>query len=205
MTFLDVPAVVGSADALLATAHLLIDSETTKLESDPDVVVSCGPHCNACCEHAVAVTPAEIRAIATALASMPASTQGAIVARAQEIVARVATDIPDGTDEFPRHYYALSEPCPLLIDRACAVRDVRPLVCREYLMSSAPKHCDDRTLENVVKIRRRKNVSGWFQEVSARFDDAGPRLLATALVEAAEPANQARLSGPKLARLLTAN
>jgi len=212
MSFVGVSAVVDRADDLLPAARKLIDAETAALEADPNVAVSCKPNCNSCCEHAVVVTAAESRAIAVAVAQLPAPAQGLIASRAREVLARVVAELPgdastiSGVDvDFSRDYYALREPCPLLLDGCCSVREVRPLVCREYLMTSAPEHCDDRTLDRAVKIRRRRNVSSGFQGLASRFDDPAPRLLLTALLEPAEPPIARPMSGPKLARLLTSS
>ena len=206
MTVVGVPAVVRSADELLSVAQELIDSETAAFEADPNVAVSCGPKCNACCEHAVVVTAAESRAIASAVTELPLAIRARIASRARQILDRVAAELHvDATDlhsvgaDFPKAYYALQEPCPLLVDGCCSVRSVRPLVCREYLVSSTPQHCFDPTLEHIVKIRRRRDVSTGFQRISNRFDEARLQLLLVALLEPSAAATSKALSGPKLA------
>ena len=166
MTLVGIPVVVHTADDLLPLAQELVESETAALEADPDVVVSCGPKCNACCDHAVVVTASESRAIAIAVAMLPRAVQENITSRARQILNRVAVelnvdaaDVGRSNPDFPKAYYAMQEPCPLLVNGSCSVRTVRPLVCREYLMSSAPQHCFDPTLEHVVPIRRGRGVS----------------------------------------------
>ena len=131
------------------------------------------------------------------------------MSRARQILDRVAVELPTdlapvGGDAagFSRAYYAMQEPCPLLVDGRCSVRNIRPLVCREYLMSSAPQNCFEPTLEHVVKIRRRRHVSAGFQRVSARFDEAEWRLLPVALRDAPDAAAAKTMSGPKMATLL---
>lgn len=206
MTLLEVPAVVDSADDLLPAARKLIDGETAQFEADPQVEVACGPNCNACCEHAVVITAAEHRSIAEAVAELPESTRHRIAERARRILDRVGTEMEvdsasiSGFDaDFSRRYYRLAEPCPLLIDGRCSVRAVRPLVCREYLMSSPPAACDDRSLEKVVRIRRRRRVSGAFGEIAADFGDADRLLLPVALLGSPPLPSRRRRSGPKLA------
>jgi Fe-S-cluster containining protein len=34
-------------------------------------------------------------------------------------------------------------PCPFLIDEACSIHPIRPLICREYLVTSPAEHCFD--------------------------------------------------------------
>jgi len=38
-------------------------------------------------------------------------------------------------------YASLHLACPFLADRACAIYDLRPLACREYWVTSDPRHC----------------------------------------------------------------
>ena len=33
--------------------------------------------------------------------------------------------------------------CPFLEDESCSIHPIRPLICREYLVTSAPEHCFD--------------------------------------------------------------
>lgn len=210
MALLEVPAVVDSADDLLPIAQRLIDQETARFEADPHIDVACGPNCNACCAHAVVVAAAEHRAIARAVSELPPAARRQIDDRARHILDRVRTEMASdptsiaGFDaDFSRRYYALAEPCPLLIDGSCSVRAVRPLVCRDYLMSSAPAACDDRSLEHTVRIRRRKHVPVAFDEVSAAFEEAAPQLLPVALLAAPDPPSRRRRSGPRLATALS--
>lgn len=81
MALVGTPAVVRSADELLPVAQELIDSETAAFEADPNVTISCGPNCNVCCEHAVVITAAESRAIASSVAELPSAVQEQIVSR----------------------------------------------------------------------------------------------------------------------------
>lgn len=206
MALLDAPPVVDTADELLPLARFLIDEETEAFDADPDVTVTCGPGCNACCEHAVVVTAAEHRAIDAALGHLSPSVRQQVVARAVAVLRRVDGEIgvdPSGVTgfdpAFSMAYYALREPCPLLIDGRCAVRAVRPLVCREYLMSSSPSACEDRSLEQVVRIRRRRRVSAGFRRISAEFGEETSRLLPVALVGSASAPVVVRRSGPRSA------
>lgn len=191
-------------------AQQLIDNETAAREANREGHVSCGPSCNACCEHGVVVTAAESRAISAAIAELPAATQDAITNRARQVLDRVDAELPNDptslesfTADFMQAYYALGEPCPLLIDGSCSVRAVRPLVCRNYLMSSEPERCFDPTLDRVIRIRTRRDVAAGFRDVSERFDDPDPSLLLIALLKPAAAATPRSVSGPRLARLLT--
>ncbi|MEZ5279133.1 MAG: hypothetical protein R2770_01565 [Acidimicrobiales bacterium] len=101
--------------------------------------------------------------------------------------------------------------CPLLDDGVCSIRPDRPLACREYLVTSDPKHCapPGESADQVVRIRSATDVVGGFAEVAASFNETKHYILAFALADAAangapeRPEPQAR-SGPRTAALLTA-
>jgi Fe-S-cluster containining protein len=40
-------------------------------------------------------------------------------------------------------YFYLRVPCPFLEDESCSIHPFRPLVCREYLVTSPAEHCAD--------------------------------------------------------------
>lgn len=43
--------------------------------------------------------------------------------------------------QLGRDYFALGVPCPFLEDESCSIHPERPLVCREYLVTSPAEHC----------------------------------------------------------------
>ena len=101
------------------------------------------------------------------------------------------TSISDADSEgrrlFIRDYFRADVPCPLLDGQGtCAVRPVRPLACREYLVTSDPTHCATADDEQVVRVRVGRDVVRGFQAVSAAFDEPKVEILAFALAEAAE-------------------
>jgi hypothetical protein len=63
-------------------------------------------------------------------------------------------------------YFRLGIPCPLLEDESCSIYADRPLICRQYIVSSDPVHCTDATARNVQRI----NVPGKLGAAAARWD-----------------------------------
>ena len=57
-----------------------------------------------------------------------------------------------------RDYYALRLPCPFLEDERCSIYEQRPAACRELLVTSPAKYCEDmvanpvRTLPIPVRV-----------------------------------------------------
>jgi Fe-S-cluster containining protein len=126
--------------------------------------VSCKPGCAACCRHLVPISWTEARQIRALVDAMPEPRRSEIRARFADAVARLEADglLPEvrAFDALPEaqfltvhpRYFALYIPCPFLEDESCSIYAQRPLVCREYLVTSAPEHCFDTSSPPVRRI-----------------------------------------------------
>jgi hypothetical protein len=56
-------------------------------------------------------------------------------------------------------YFYQRVPCPFLEDESCSIHPVRPLICREYLVTSAPENCFDPVNLKVAPIPMPLNFS----------------------------------------------
>ncbi|MFN3219892.1 MAG: hypothetical protein ACE367_25670 [Acidimicrobiales bacterium] len=168
------------------------------------------------------MTAAEVRSVVAAIERLPAQRRADVARRIAEVndafadAGVAAADFTAaGGDLDARHvvamrYFRLDQPCPLLFDGVCSVRDDRPLACREYLVTSDPAHCGQPgdTTDQIVRIRSRSDVVGGFAGVSATFGEDRHQVLAFALADAlrsgppvAPPAEPR--SGPRTAAMLT--
>jgi len=214
--------VAEAADDLLPAARRLVDAASAAFIADETVGVSCRAGCSACCSQAVPVTAAEIRSVVAAIERLPAERRADVARRITEVnqtfadagMAAAHFTAAGGDSDARRavamRYFRLDQPCPLLFDGACSVRDDRPLACREYLVTSDPVHCGQPgdTTDQVVRIRSGSDVLGGFAEVSVTFGEDRHQILAFALADAlrdgppvAPPA--APRSGPRTAAALT--
>jgi Fe-S-cluster containining protein len=126
--------------------------------------VSCGKGCGACCRQPVPVTEPEARVLADLVARMPAPRRAAVTARFADAVRRLdeagllpvlrdRTPWPDGVRQRnAREYFELGIPCPFLDDESCSIHPDRPLVCREFLVSSPPANCGTPFVPGVKRI-----------------------------------------------------
>ncbi|MGD0526015.1 MAG: YkgJ family cysteine cluster protein [Polyangiaceae bacterium] len=117
--------------------------------------VSCKAGCGACCRHIVPISMTEARQIEALVRAMPEPKRSEIRARFADAVARLdaAGMLEDvrTLDALPeeRHrtlhsrYFAQRIPCPFLEEESCSVHPQRPLICREYLVTSPPELCRD--------------------------------------------------------------
>lgn len=125
--------------------------------------VSCKPGCDACCYQLIPVSVPEMIALEAAIAKLPGPRQAAIKKRFAAALARleaaglilpkgdqartglVSTASSDATsqwNEVSEAYFNLDLACPLLENGRCSVYDDRPFVCREFMVVSAPEHCE---------------------------------------------------------------
>jgi hypothetical protein len=115
---------IAAAEAASGRAATL---ERAALASEPPAApIACGKGCPACCVSKVAVVAPEVIRIADHLRrSLPPERFAALVARIR------ATD--EKTRGLSRAERARAGvPCPLLVDGACSVHEVRPLLCRGW-------------------------------------------------------------------------
>ena len=128
--------------------------------------VSCRKACGACCRQLVPLAPVEAVAIARLVEGLPGPRRDAVRERFRQASARMAAEglaarLPGGTratsleevEEFGLAYFRLGIPCPFLEDESCSIYADRPIVCREYLVTSPPVECSRPSPEGVKKIR----------------------------------------------------
>jgi Fe-S-cluster containining protein len=141
--------------------------------------ISCGPGCGACCRQLVPVTPIEARRLAELVARLPEPRRSQVRARFADAVGRLdAAGIlerlrhPETMSDAERSslgmdYFQLRIPCPFLVDESCSIHPDRPLVCREYLVTSPAANCANPTEDNIAGVSMPVRLS----KVLARFAD----------------------------------
>lgn len=142
------PAVRAVADALQGEAHRTV--------SDMGRPVTCGRGCDACCRHLVMLGEAEALSLLHTLGTLSEDRQELVRQRFKAGLAaleaaglmpalyaaftRQASD-RSALAEMQTAYWELGIPCPFLEDSACGIYAGRPLVCRQYAMTSPPPNC----------------------------------------------------------------
>jgi Fe-S-cluster containining protein len=144
-----VPALQGVVNAVVAAAEagLTKSGET----------ISCRKGCGACCRQLVPISRTEGERLLAVIAAMPRERQETLHARFA--AAETAIDGAGLTDRAGRSdrelslaYFALAIPCPFLEDESCSIHPDRPLVCREYLVTSPAELCAGRAQEGVTPV-----------------------------------------------------
>ena len=121
--------------------------------------VSCEKGCGACCRQLVAISLVEARALAKLVADMPEPRQSEIRERFSAAARRLAQiGAPEGDisgdqvsaqsplvesdhQRLGAAWFSLQIACPFLENESCSIYESRPLVCREYQVTSPSEGC----------------------------------------------------------------
>jgi len=138
------PALQGLVNAVVAAA-------------EKDMAVSCRKGCGACCRQLVPISRTEGERLLQLVEAMPAARREALMARFAAAEAAIANaglkERGSRTDrELSVAYFALGLPCPFLEDESCSIHTERPLVCREYLVTSPATLCAGPAQEGVTPV-----------------------------------------------------
>jgi Fe-S-cluster containining protein len=128
-------------------------------------VISCAKGCGACCRQPVPISEVEAFQIAELVESLPEPRRTIVKQRFKD-----ACDHFHETEWFERmdsfqalsyderqrvamEYFYDQIPCPFLEDESCSIHPYRPLVCREYLVTSPAENCSNPTAQNIAPVK----------------------------------------------------
>ncbi len=144
-----VPALQGLVNAVVTAA------ETRLGEAGGEI--SCRKGCGACCRQLVPVSRTEAERLLGVIEAMPAKRQRAVKERFATAAAAIrAAGLDEKAGRSDRElsvgYFALGIPCPFLEEESCSIHPERPLVCREYLVTSPAELCAGPQQEGVTPV-----------------------------------------------------
>ena len=128
--------------------------------------ISCKAGCGACCRMAVPVAEPEAFRLRDVVDAMPEPRRSRVQARFAEAM-DVFRDTGLLQDMFqsPRTeeditkimadlhaYYAKGQACPFLEEESCSIYEERPLICRQFLVTSPAKNCSNIKGEGVERL-----------------------------------------------------
>src|SRR5262249_42347869 len=159
-----VPAGPTRLRVLLPMAQSLTDhmvGAAVKRAEQQGQKVSCQKGCGACCRQLVPIAEEEARHLRDLVEALPEPRRTEVRSRFREARRRLDEA---GLLEKLRHpeecdrgdsrslaltYFAQGIPCPFLEEGSCSIYRDRPLVCREYLVTSPAPNCSRPTPETV--------------------------------------------------------
>jgi Fe-S-cluster containining protein len=147
--------------------------------------ISCRAGCGACCRQLVPIAAVEAHRLRELVAALPEPRQTQVRARFADAERRFRdagmldrllepAAIPAAeVYRFAIRYFQLGVPCPFLEDESCSVYPERPIVCREYLVTSPAEHCARIPAPGVVRVNMPMKVSLALFHLGGRSDVAG--------------------------------
>ena len=182
--------------------------------------ISCKVGCGACCRQPVPISEVEVYQIAELVEAMPEPRRSVIKKRFADAVEHFRKNgliellkthydygrpktsreqIEEAMDAVMKFFYE-GIPCPFLEDEACSIHASRPIICREYLVTSPAVNCTRPTAQNINMVPLPIKPSRTVEQLgrTGRMKDEGFLLLVRAL-ELAEkyPENFPEKSGPE--------
>ena len=139
--------------------------------------ISCRMGCAACCRQYVPISPAEARLLVELVAEMPEPRRSIIKQRFEEAVQRFKESevlepamnynrLPEAKRmKMVKDYFQLEIACPFLEDESCSIYADRPLICREYLVISSPKHCATLDEDHIKRLKLPVSVAETFSNM----------------------------------------
>lgn len=130
-------------------------------------VVSCKAGCGACCRQLVPVSEVEALELSRFVGSVEESRRTKVLKRFSDGMARLRDagfferlEAASETSEEAyqaviREYFRFGIACPFLEDESCSIHEVRPITCREYLVTSPPELCrssEGAGIDNVAQL-----------------------------------------------------
>ena len=146
-------AAEATPEALLPAAFELVAPIVTRGVEQAEGEVSCRRGCGACCRQVVPISQPEARHLASVLERLPEPRRSdvrqrfaAAVRRLDESGLRRRLQWPAQLSDAERQslaadYFRLGIACPFLENEECSIHPERPLVCREYLVTTPAAHC----------------------------------------------------------------
>jgi len=128
--------------------------------------ISCRAGCGACCRQMVPVSFFEAEALAQWFETLPeerrAELEGCfhralLALRDAGVIEKLLGDSwtldEESATQMAIDYFHAGVPCPFLEDESCSIHPIRPLICREYLVTSPPALCQDPAMNVVTGVQ----------------------------------------------------
>ncbi len=135
--------------------------------------ISCGPGCGACCRQMVPLSLFEAEALAAWLRSLPEERRAVLEERFHRallalrdagVMDKILSDNwaagGEAAAELAVDYFHAGVACPFLENESCSIHPIRPLSCREYLVTSPPELCRDPAVHAVAGVQLPLRLSG---------------------------------------------
>jgi Fe-S-cluster containining protein len=172
------PAIQNLTSNIVSSVIQIVESEGRH--------ISCRAGCGACCRQMVPLSIFEAEALAAWIATLTKDQQeqlrqrfhhALLALKEKGLLDRMDPDQwVDGSEDAKTlaiDYLAARVPCPFLEDESCGIHPIRPLICREYLVTSPPEFCANPTSETVEGVPMPLKPSQSLFRLGAQIEKGG--------------------------------
>jgi len=136
--------------------------------------ISCKKGCGACCVQLVPISDTEAREISKLIKTFSKAKKSALMSKFEaakkqltdanlwQRLSHPETIAEDQMRSLGHEYFSQQIPCPFLEDGACSIHQVRPLSCREFLVTSPAEYCSNPNELDVVTVDIPTRISNAF-------------------------------------------
>jgi len=205
-------------EAVLPFARQLTDvavANAIRRVEDDGKNISCAKGCGACCAQLVPISEIEARGIAAMLRAWPKGRRQKIMSRFTHAKLRFEEaglwqtllepeQLEQGqVQSLALDYFAERVACPFLEDGACSIHPERPLACREYLVTSDPRHCAEPAQGNIngveIPLRASRMLGRLYEDEAEHVSELVPLIVAPYWPRM-HPEKPAKRTGPEWVR-----
>jgi Fe-S-cluster containining protein len=179
--------------------------------------ISCHAGCGACCRQLVPLSLFEAEYLAAWIRTLPEARQAVLAMRFHNalialrdagILARMESfrfDASADSVSLGFDYLAQRVPCPFLEDESCSIHPIRPLICREYLVTSPPEFCYTPSRDKVSPVDLPVKFSKTLFQIGSAVEPGTLGLIPLVFLFAwmksgATPGDVVRATGPEMLR-----
>lgn len=204
-----------------------ISGHTTALALDRERAagraISCRAGCGACCRQLVGISVVEAESLVQLIAAMPEDRAAVIRGRFAAAVKRLegdgllpadepsgnralmakdAENVTDGLREISSRYFALRIACPFLENESCSIHPDRPMVCREYHVTTPASACADLYRVPVGRVDPPLKLGEVLARTFAKVTDGEPFMIPLVLSLEWSAVHSAEITAPHEGRAL---
>jgi len=146
--------------------------------------ISCQKGCGACCRQPVPLAEIETYYIASLVAGLPEPRQAQVRARFAKAAAHFKANgwyqqlqectTDSALKDAALAYFREGIPCPFLEEESCSIHLKRPVICREYLVTSPAAQCADPIEDRIEMVPLPINASDGLRKLG-RTEALGKR------------------------------
>lgn len=188
------PMRLGDLVPLAQRITMLHVDQAVEIEQKEGREVSCKRGCAACCRQLVPISAPEAFRLADHVLSLDDRTRDMFLGRidaaesaieaaglVQELEAIASGGAPEDVKALAARYFERWIACPFLHEESCTVHAERPLVCRDYLVTSPAQLCSDPARKKVRTVPTPPVLSAPLSRAAASLTGGPPVMIPLAV------------------------